>query len=86
MTEKFHWTSPAGVEIVLPHMNKVKAGVLRRVRSLEPIDQMFSVLEEVADKDTLAKVDELDADHLNDLFEQWQKDAASVGESSGSSI
>lgn len=85
-TEKFHWTSPAGVEIVLPHMNKIKAGIVRRHRKSEPVDFIFSVLEEVADKDMLEKADELDTSEINDLFEAWQKAGASVGESAGSSI
>ena len=84
-TEKFHWTSPSGVEIVLPHMNKIKAGIVRRHRKSEPVDFIFSVLEEVADEDMLAAADELEADEINDLFEKWQEAAASVGDSAGSS-
>lgn len=84
-TEKFHWTSPAGVEIVLPHMNKIKAGIVRRHRKADAIDFIFSVLEEVADADMLAKADELEAEEINDLFEKWQEAGASVGESAGSS-
>ena len=82
--EKFHWTSPAGVEIVLPHMGKIKAGIIRRHRKEEPVDFIFSVLEETADTDTLAKVDDLDQTDLNTLVEKWQA-GASVGESAGSS-
>lgn len=85
MQEKFHWTSPAGVEIVLPHMNKIKAGVIRRHRRSEPIDFIFSILEEVADEEMLARADDLGTDDINKLFEQWQKAGASVGESAGSS-
>lgn len=84
-TERFHWTSPAGVEIVLPHMNKIKAGIIRRHRKEEPVDFIFSVLEEVGDEAAIAKVDELEASALNDLFEKWQAAGASLGESSGSS-
>lgn len=84
-TEKFHWTSPEGVEIVLPHMNKIKAGIVRRHRKADPVDFIFSVLEEVADEDMLAKADELGTEEINDLFEAWQKAGASVGESVSSS-
>ncbi len=83
--EKFHWTSPAGVEIVLPHMNKIKAGILRRHRKSDPVDFIFSVLEDVSDEAMIAKVDELDMGDIDDLFGEWQKAGASVGESSGSS-
>ncbi|MCY7286677.1 MAG: hypothetical protein LH624_00090 [Cryobacterium sp.] len=78
-TEKFHWTSPAGVEIVLPHMNKIKAGIIRRHRKEEPVDFIFSVLEDVGDEATLAKADELEADDINDLFEKWQEAGADAG-------
>lgn len=79
--EKFHWTSPSGVEIVLPHMGKIKAGIIRRHRKEEPVDFIFSVLEETADTETLAKVDDLDQTDLNTLVEKWQA-GASLGESS----
>lgn len=81
MLEKFHWTSPTGVEIVLPHMNKMPAGVIRRHRKAEPVDFVFSVLEDVSDDATIALVDKLSLPEVNDMFEAWQGDAASVGES-----
>lgn len=85
MLEQFHWTSPSGVEIVLPHMNKIKAGILRRHRKSDPVDFIFSVLEDVSDEAMIAKVDELDMGDIDDLFGEWQKAGASVGESSRSS-
>ncbi len=84
-TEKFHWTSADGVEIVLPHMNKIKAGIIRRHRKEEPIDFIFSVLEETSDEKNLALVDQLGSDEVNRLFGAWQEAGASVGESAGSS-
>ena len=84
MPEKFHWTSPNGVEIVLPHMKNVKAGVLRRHRKEEPIDFLFSLLEEIADEVMLARLDSLDTGDLEDLSDKWQA-GVSMGESSGSS-
>lgn len=84
MTEQFHWTSPSGVEIVLPRMNQIKAGILRRHRKEEPTDFIFSVLEEISDDATLAKVDDLASADLNTLVEKWQAEV-SPGESSRSS-
>ena len=49
MLEKFHWTSPSGVEVTLPHMSKMPAGVIRKHRKAEPVDFVFSVLEDVSD-------------------------------------
>lgn len=85
-TEKFHYTSPEGVEIVLPHIDKIKGGLIRKYRKLPEIDMMFSILEDLVDEPTLAKIDDLDQTDLNALFLAWQKAGASVGESSGSSI
>lgn len=84
-TEQFHWTTPNGETITLPHMGKIKAGVLRKIRNAEPVDAMFTLLESVADDATLAKVDDLDSADLNALFEAWQEATASTGESGGSS-
>ncbi len=79
----FTWTSPAGVEIALPFMAEVKAGVLRRNRTKEPLDAAFSILEDVADEATLKQVDDLSTDEINDLFEAWL--GATPGESEPSS-
>jgi len=79
-TEKFNWSSPEGAKITLPHMDKIKAGIVRRHRKEEPIDFIFSVLEEVGDEATLAKVDDLETSDLNALFEAWQKAGAGLGE------
>ena len=84
MTEKFHWTSPDGVEITLPRLDQIKAGVLRRNRTKDPVDMLFSILEDVGDDETLAKVDDLSMPALNALMEKWQAEV-SLGESSGSS-
>lgn len=84
MTEMFHWTSPDGVEITLPRLDQIKAGVLRRNRTKDPVDMLFSILEDVGDDKTLAKVDDLSMPALNSLMEKWQAEV-SLGESSGSS-
>jgi hypothetical protein len=86
-SKSFTWTSPGGVAVTLPSMKSIKGGVIRRNRKLEPVDFMFSVLEETADEATLAQIDDLDTSDMNALFEAWQEDAqTNVGESSGSSI
>ena len=83
-TERFHWTAPDGTEITLPRMDKIKTGIVRRHRKEEPVDFIFSVLEETADEKTLAQVDDLDTSALNVLVEKWQA-GVSLGESQGSS-
>lgn len=85
-SKTFTWTSPDDEKITLPAMGSIKAGVLRRHRKEDPIDFIFSVLEEVGDEATLAQVDDLESTDLNALVEAWQEDGqATVGESSGSS-
>lgn len=83
--EQFHWTSPSGAEIVLPHISKIKAGLLRKYRKQEEIDMVFSIIESVADEKTLALIDDLDQGDLEKFMEKWQA-GSSVGESSRSSI
>ena len=85
MPEQFHWTSPSGVEVSLPSLKTLPSGVLRRHRKLEPLDFVFSVLEDAADEAMIEQVDRLTMPEVNDLFDAWQGDAAPVGESSGSS-
>lgn len=82
-TEKFHYETPDG-EIVLPRMGNVPAGILRRHRREEPVDFVFSLVEEVCDAKTLALLDSLPTSQFNDLFEKWQE-TGGLGESGGSS-
>jgi hypothetical protein len=84
MHEKFHWTAPNGTEIVVPYMDKIKVGVIRKARHLDDTDAVFTIIEAVCDEATLAAVDDLDSSELNDFAEAWQK-AERLGESSGSS-
>lgn len=83
MHEQFHWTSPQGVEIVLPRMGKLPAKVLRETRKLDGEDRMWTLLESAASKETLEKIDTLSVDDLNAFGEAWQGDEA--GKSSHSS-
>ena len=82
MTEQFHWTSPNGIEIVIPRIGKLKASVLRRHRTKQGDDYIFSILEDIADDGLMAKIDELDVDEMNDFSEKW---TATAGESTRSS-
>lgn len=84
MLEQFHWTTPSGAEITLPRADKIKAGVLRKVRHMDEIDAMFTIFEAIVDDATLALIDDLTVEELNELADAWQQSAA-LGESSGSS-
>lgn len=84
--EKFHFKSKEGVEIVLPRFGNLPAGLFRKVRKLEPADQMFTLLEELLSEEELAVYDELTQEDANRLAADWQSESgAPVGKSSGSS-
>lgn len=80
-TEQFHHRLEDGREIVLPHMRSIKAGLIRKVRRFDEADQMFTILEAVADDDTLAIIDDLARDQLEELMKEWEKASVSLGES-----
>lgn len=80
--EKFHYTLPDGYEVVLPRFESMPTGLIRRVRKLPAVDQLFTVLEEYATKEDLEHIDLLEATDFNELSKAWQKTSAvSLGES-----
>jgi hypothetical protein len=84
--EQFHYTTTSGTEIVLPKYKHLKAGLVRRIRKLGPVDQIFTALEEVGTEDDLAVIDEMTQEEMNDFVASWQKDSGvTQGESKASS-
>lgn len=67
----FTWTSPAGVEVTLPPMSSITAGMLRKYRKLDEMDFMFSILEDVIAPAELEKVDTLSLDDTRAMFQAW---------------
>ena len=84
MQEKFHWTTPGGAEIVLPHMRNIPAGIVRKTRNTDEINVLFTVIEQECDEATLAVVDALPMGELEKLVEAWVAEVG-PGESSSSS-
>lgn len=83
--EKFHYTTAAGEKVTLPKFKSVSAGVIRRVRKESQAEQIFTVLEDLADEATLRLVDDLDAQEFNEFVQAWQEDSkVTLGESSAS--
>ena len=76
-----------GRSYTLPRFGKWKAGLTRRIRKLGEVDAMFTILEEVADEETLAAIDDMDETQLAQLIESWVEHAGGVtlGESGSSS-
>lgn len=78
----FRYELEDGTEIVLPKFNSVKPGVIRKIRKLSDVDQFFTVLEELADEETLAVVDNLTQEVFQDVQLAWFKHAGiTLGES-----
>lgn len=85
-TEKFHYETAGKKQVTLPKFGQIKAGLIRKVRKENTVEQMFSILEAVADEKTLDILDDLDTSELNELMAAWQKDSqVTPGESSASS-
>jgi len=80
-TEPFKFTRD-GETHELPPFASIKAGMLRRFRKLGDLDAAFSILEELADEDALAALDDLALDEFNDVVSDWM---AHVGVSPGES-
>lgn len=51
----------------------VKAGLLRKVRKLDELDMLFTIIEETADPDAVAAIDDMDTSEFNDVVERWQR-------------
>lgn len=66
----FTWTAKSGATITL-ETSELRAGIFRRIRHLDDMDAMFTLLESVADGDALAVIDDLPLSELPDLFQSW---------------
>ena len=65
----------------LPRFGSWSAGLVRRVRKLSDVDASFTILEEVADPETLAVIDSMPLERFNELQQEWAEHAGvSLGE------
>lgn len=62
-----------GETFTLPPSSAIKAGMLRRFRKLDDLDVAFSIIEEVADEDALAALDDMDLARFNEVVSDWQE-------------
>lgn len=82
--EKFQFEHD-GKKYSLPLMSNLKFGVVRKLRKETESEQMFLLVEEVADKRTLTAIDDMTGEAVGELFEAWQKASGiDVGESEDS--
>lgn len=74
----FVYTSKGGEEVNLINFALIPAGVFRKVRHLNGLEQTFAVVEAgVVSPEDLDKVDALPLHEMEDLFSAWS-DGASV--------
>lgn len=52
---------------------KIPFGVSRKIRKLDEADQMFTLLEELLDEETLNALDAQDTEEVGSFVEQWAK-------------
>lgn len=65
----------------LPPLKAVKSGIIRRTRSLDPVDAMFTVMEAVASPEALEALDDMDVDEMTETTSKWQAHSGvSLGE------
>lgn len=66
----------------LPRFGTWPSGLVRRVRKLSDMDATFTILEEIADPDTLAAIDEMTLEQFNKFEKDWAAHAGvTLGES-----
>ena len=77
----FTFTAKSGDTITIPAIKSLPAGSLRRHRSKDWLDMMFSLLEEVTDVESLAAFDLLPLHEVDRLFKEWEAAEVSLPES-----
>ena len=74
-SEPFAWKAPNGKKVVLTPFGRLPAGVFRKARSLNELEQTFTLIEAGTDEAGLEVIDNLALEDLNLLFEGWAKDS-----------
>lgn len=88
MLEKFHHVIPADkidgadkdYDLVLPRFKNLPFGVMRKIRKVEPAEQIFEIFEQLLERDTITEddlnvLDAMTIEDIGSVMEAWQKDA-----------
>ena len=62
-----------GKKITLPLLSKLKFGLIRKMRKESAEEQMFMLVEQLADDESLAVIDEMDSGQVAEFMEAWQE-------------
>ena len=73
--EPYIWTAPDGRKVTLQPFDRIPAGVFRKARSGDELEQTFSLIEAATDEAGLEVVDDLPVGDLDQLFTAWSEAA-----------
>ncbi|MFE6863633.1 hypothetical protein [Nocardia sp. NPDC057668] len=65
-------TEVGGVEVRLPSLSYLKPGLVRRIRRLNGVDAMYTLLELCLSPEALIAVDDMTQDDYQALLEAWR--------------
>ncbi|WP_155981095.1 hypothetical protein [Nocardia sp. CNY236] len=72
----------AGAELRLPSLSYLKPGLIRRIRRLNDVDAMYTLLELTLSPRALAVLDDMDPDEYQELLDEWRTHSGvTLGES-----
>lgn len=80
--EPYVWTAPDGRKVTLKPFDRIPAGVFRKARTGDELEQTFSIIEAATDAAGLEVVDDLPVGDLDQLFNAW---SAAAGVDAGES-
>lgn len=71
--------------IILPPLGQVPIGIMRKARKSSGVNQLFDIIEALADPETLELFDKLNANQVAELNDAWAAHSGvGTGESSAS--
>ena len=71
----FVWTAPNGKKVTLKPFDRIPAGVFRKFKDENDMQQAFALLEACTDAKGLAVIDDLPFGDLESLFAEWAEAA-----------
>ncbi|MEU8895489.1 hypothetical protein [Nocardia sp. NPDC048505] len=71
-----------GVDVRLPSLSYLKPGLVRRIRRLNNVDAMYTLIELSVSREALAALDDMDPTAYQELLDEWREHSGvSLGES-----
>lgn len=71
----YEFTGNDGKTYSLPSFRNIKSGTLRKIRNQGEVDQMYTLLEDFADEETLTAIDDFNMTELIEFFRGWERQA-----------